>query len=105
MDPKTVQGHRDEVQVLDVREDEEWDAGRIEGARHIPLGQLSARLGELDRDRPVVTVCRSGGRASKATELLTQAGWTAQTKSGGMTQWADDGLPLTTADGSPGRVA
>jgi len=100
-----VQGRRDEVQVLDVREDEEWAAGHIEGARHIPLGQLSARLGELDRDRPVVTVCRSGGRASKATELLTRAGWTAQTMSGGMARWADDGVTVIKADGGPGRVA
>ena len=47
MDPNTVHERRYEVQILDVREDDEWTAGRIEGARHIPLGQLAARVGEL----------------------------------------------------------
>lgn len=105
MEPTTVHGRRDEVQLLDVREDDEWSAGRIDGALHIPLGQLPARVAELDRDRPVVTVCRSGGRASKAAELLTRAGLDAQTMDGGMTQWANSGLPVTTPDGRPGTVA
>ncbi len=105
MDPKTVQEQRHDLQILDVREDDEWIAGRIEGSRHIPLGQLSARLGELDQNQPVVTVCRSGGRASKAAEQLTRAGLTAHTMSGGITRWADDGLPVSTPDGHPGRVA
>jgi rhodanese-related sulfurtransferase len=105
MEPTTVYGRRDEVQLLDVREDDEWAAGRIDGAHHIPLGQLSARVDELDRERPVVTVCRSGGRAGKATEFLTQAGWDAQTMDGGMTQWANAGLPVVTPEGRPGTVA
>jgi len=104
MDPKTVRERRDQVQILDVREDDEWSAGRIDGAVHIPLGELPARAGELDRDCPVVTVCRGGGRASKATEQLTQAGWNAQTMEGGMTQWVSDGLEFTTPDGRPGRL-
>ena len=105
MEPMTVFGRRDEVQLLDVREDDEWAAGRIDGAHHIPLGQLSDRVGELDRDRPVVTVCRSGGRAGKATELLTQAGWDARPMSGGMKAWAQADLPVGTPDGKPGTVA
>lgn len=52
-----------------------------------------------------MTVCRSGGRASKAAEQLTRAGLTAHTMSGGITRWADDGLPVSTPDGHPGRVA
>ena len=105
MDPKTVNSRRDQVQLLDVREDDEWSAGRVDGATHIPLGQLSARLSELDRDRTVVTVCRSGGRAGKAAELLSGAGWTVEVMEGGMTSWAQAGLPVTTPDGSPGHVA
>ncbi len=105
MDPTTAQQRREEVQILDVREDDEWAAGRIEGAHHIPLNQLSARIGELDGDRSVVTVCRSGGRAGKAAKLLTEAGWTAETMDGGITQWESDGLPVTTPEGRPGRVA
>ena len=104
MDPKTVNSRRDQVQLLDVREDDEWSAGRIDGAKHIPLSQLPARLGELDRDRTVVTVCRSGGRAGKAAELLNGSGWTAEVMEGGMTSWAQAGLPVTTPDGAPGQV-
>jgi rhodanese-related sulfurtransferase len=105
MDPKTVHERRQDVQLLDVREDDEWNAGHIEGATHIPLAQLPARLADLDRDRAVVTVCRSGGRAGRATEYLTQAGLTAGTMNGGMTGWAKAGLPFTAPDGGPGRVA
>ena len=105
MDPKTVNSRRDQVQLLDVREDDEWSAGRIDGAKHIPLSQLPARLGELNRERTVVTVCRSGGRAGKAAELLSGSGWTAEVMEGGMNSWAEAGLPVTTPDGVPGQVA
>lgn len=104
MDPKTVHDRRDEVQVLDVREPDEWAAGRIDGAHHVPLGELADRTGELDRDRPVVTVCRSGGRAGKATELLTAAGLDVHTMDGGMNRWAEEGLPVTTPGGEAGQV-
>lgn len=105
MDPRTVQERREELQILDVREDDEWAAGRIEDAVHIPLGQLPARLGELDGDRPVVTVCRAGGRAGKAAEQLTAAGLSPEVMEGGMQQWEREQLPITTPDGRPGHVA
>lgn len=105
MDPNTVQQRRDDVQILDVREDDEWAAGRIEGAIHIPLGDLPARLGELDRDRPVVTVCRTGGRAGKAAEQLTAAGLSTAVMDGGMQQWEREQQPLSAPDGGPGHVA
>lgn len=106
MDPQTVHERRLGVQLLDVREDEEWAAGRIDGATHIPLAQLPARLTELDPTQPVVTVCRSGGRAGRAVDYLAQAGLPAEVMDGGMTRWADTGLPVTTApDGRPGHVA
>ena len=104
MDTKTVQANRQDIVILDVREDDEWDAGRIEGAVPIPLGELDHRVDEVDRSRPVVTVCRSGGRAGKAAELLSGAGLNAQVMDGGMTQWAKDKLPFSTPDGRPGRV-
>jgi rhodanese-related sulfurtransferase len=50
--PRSVYTRRSELQVLDVREDHEWAAGRIAGAVHIPMDQVPTRLGELDRDRP-----------------------------------------------------
>ena len=105
MDTKAVQDDRQDIQVLDVREDDEWTAGRIEGAVHIPLGELDRRVDELDRNRPVVTVCRSGGRAGKAAEFLSGAGLNAEVMDGGMTQWAKDKLPFTTPDGRPGHLA
>lgn len=105
MDTKTVQANRQDVQVLDVREDDEWTAGRIDGAVHIPLGELESRVDELDRNRPVVTVCRSGGRAGKAAEFLSGAGLNAEIMDGGMTQWAKDKLPFATSDGRPGDLA
>ncbi len=105
MDTKTVHANRQDIQVLDVREDDEWTAGRIEGAVHIPLGELERRVSELDRNRPVVTVCRSGGRAGKAAEFLSAAGLNAEVMDGGMTQWAKDELPFTTPDGRPGDLA
>jgi len=86
MEPQTVHERRDQVQVVDVREEDEGAAGRIEGARHIPLGRLAACIGELDRHRPVATVCRSGGRAGEAAGL-TQAGITADAMDGGMLAW------------------
>lgn len=64
MDPKAVHERRDEVQLLDVREDEEWAAGRIASATHIPLAQLPARLTELDPTQQVVTIWRSGASRS-----------------------------------------
>ena len=105
MDTGTVQTNRQDLQILDVREDDEWTAGRIEGAVHIPLGELDRRVSELDRDRPVVTVCRSGGRAGKAAELLSAAGLNAEVMDGGMTQWAEDKLPFSTPKGRPGHLA
>jgi rhodanese-related sulfurtransferase len=104
MDPRSVHERRDDVQIVDVREDEEWAAGRIDGARHVPLAQLPSRLGELDRDRPVVTVCRSGNRSGQAAAYLRQAGLSAHNMDGGMKRWARDGLPFSTPDGRPGRV-
>ena len=60
--------------VVDVREPAEWNGelGRIPGARHLPLGELRARLGELPRDRPIVAVCRSGGRSAEASLILSR---------------------------------
>ena len=81
------------AQVVDVREDNEVAQGRIPGSLHIPLGQLGERLGELDRHRPVVAVCRSGNRSGAATQLLTSVGYTCDNMAGGMLAWQSAGLP------------
>jgi glyoxylase-like metal-dependent hydrolase (beta-lactamase superfamily II)/rhodanese-related sulfurtransferase len=82
------------VQVLDVREPEEFShgLGHIHGALLVPLGQLESRLGELARDKPVVTVCRSGARSARAAAMLGKAGFAEVANlSGGMLRWRAEG--------------
>ena len=93
-----------EHEFLDVREDDEWQAGHIDGARHIPLRDLSARAGELPKDRPIIAVCRSGSRSAVAVRGLKQLGYDAENLDGGVTAWSKAGLPLIDAAGKPGRV-
>lgn len=104
MEPRSVHLRRDDLQIVDVREYDEWAAGRIAGARHIPLAELPARLAELDRDRPVVTVCRSGNCSGQAAAYLTRAGLSALNMDGGMKRWSRERLPFSTPDGRPGRI-
>ncbi|UOY01321.1 rhodanese-like domain-containing protein [Blastococcus sp. PRF04-17] len=87
---------RTEAVLLDVRETAEVAAGRIAGSTHIPLGQLTARAFELDRTRPVITVCRSGGRSAQAAQFLGAQGFDVANLAGGMTAWTADGRPVTT---------
>jgi rhodanese-related sulfurtransferase len=82
------------AQLVDVRADHEWAAGRITGATHVPLPELPQRLGEIDKDRPVVVYCRGGNRSSMATEALTDAGYDAVKLSEGIVGWSRDDLPL-----------
>jgi rhodanese-related sulfurtransferase len=81
------------TQIVDVRDADELAEGVIPGARHIPLGQLRDRLGELERSAPVIAVCRSGRRSAAAADQLTAAGFTAYTMTGGMVDWQSAGLP------------
>ena len=80
--------------ALDVREDWEWQGGRIAGALHIPLAELGSRLDELPRERPLVAVCRSGQRSAAVTDALVAAGLAAVNLDGGLRAWAAAGLPL-----------
>jgi rhodanese-related sulfurtransferase len=84
----------DGAQLVDVRAEHEWDAGRIVGATHLPLAELSERTGELERDRPVVLYCRGGNRSTMATEALVAAGYDAAKLSEGIVGWVEAGLPL-----------
>lgn len=81
--------------LLDVRGGDEWDAGRSPDATHIPLGELDARHGELDKARIVLTICRSGARSAQAQSSLVSAGFDARNVSGGMQAWERAGLPVT----------
>lgn len=84
--------------VLDVREDEEWEAGRIAGSVHIPLGALGSRQGEIPQ-APLIVVCRSGSRSAYAAAALIRAGYSAENLAGGLEAWQAAGLPLEPADG------
>jgi len=82
------------AQLIDVRADHEWEAGRIPGATHLPLAELDERTGEIDQDRPVVLYCRGGNRSTMATDALAAAGYDAAKLSEGIVGWEEAGLPL-----------
>jgi rhodanese-related sulfurtransferase len=84
----------DDAQLVDVRADHEWEVGRIVGAKHLPLAELAARTGEIERDRPVVLYCRGGNRSTMATDALTDAGFDAVKLSEGIVGWDEADLPL-----------
>ena len=95
---------RADFYLLDVREDDEWTAGHIDGAQHIPLAQLSARLEELPKERTIVAVCRSGGRSEAAVGGLRRLGYKAENLEGGVNAWDRARLPLVDDAGGRGRV-
>lgn len=98
--PQGVEEHLDRVQVVDVRDAAEWNGplGHIANARHVPIGELAARAGELDRARPVVAVCRSGARSAQAVAILQRLGFTqVANMAGGMIRWRAHGLPAAGA--------
>ena len=84
----------DGAQLVDVRAEHEWEAGRIAGATHLPLAELAERAGELDKDRPVVLYCRGGTRSTMATDALTEAGFDAAKLTKGIVGWDEADLPL-----------
>ena len=92
-----VEEHAGTLQLVDVREPEEFDGplGHIAGARLLPLGTLAAGFDQLEREQPVVTVCRAGGRSAQATVMLERAGFRKVANlAGGMLQWHAQGLPV-----------
>jgi rhodanese-related sulfurtransferase len=95
-----------EALLLDVREDDEWAAGHAPGAQHVRLGDLQPAhdAGSIPNDRPIVAICRAGGRSEKATIALNQAGYDVVNLVGGMQAWAAAGQPVVTDEGTPGTV-
>lgn len=89
-----------EVDLVDVREPYEHDAGRIEGARHVEVPRLTEAAREMDRERPVVFYCRSGGRSAMATQAFRASGYAAYNMSGGLLAWAAAELPIVPDDGT-----
>ena len=80
--------------VVDVRQPDEYRQGHINGAKLIPLGELSGRLKELPKDKEIVLVCASGSRSRSATKMLVREGYEAVNMNGGMISWARSGLSI-----------
>jgi rhodanese-related sulfurtransferase len=88
-----------ELQVVDVRENYEREAGFIAGSRHIPLVELSARATEIERERPVVFYCRVGARSDMAAQAFRASGTQALSMRGGLLRWANEKRPLSPEGG------
>jgi rhodanese-related sulfurtransferase len=88
-----------EIELIDVREPHEWDAGRIAGAQHIELERLASRAEEVPVDRKVVFQCRLGVRSAMAMQAFRASGWDAYHLKGGIQAWVDHGMPLEPDDG------
>ncbi len=89
----------DGAELIDVREPHEWEAGHIAGARHIPLDRLPSEAESIAHERPVVFQCRGGNRSAMAAQAFREAGYDAYNMEGGLSAWAERGLPLEPEDG------
>jgi rhodanese-related sulfurtransferase len=87
------------IQLVDVREPYEREAGHVDGSRHVPLAELTAAAPSLDPAVPIVFVCRVGARSAMAAWSFARAGYDAHNLDGGMVAWAASGLPLAPAGG------
>ena len=94
--PEQVREQQDagDIQLIDVREPYEWEAGRIAGARHLELERVASQADTIDRDRPVVFYCRLGARSGMAANAFRRAGYDAYSLDGGITAWEQRGLGL-----------
>ncbi|MHB8178168.1 MAG: rhodanese-like domain-containing protein [Vulcanimicrobiaceae bacterium] len=95
--PTQAQAHlADGALLLDVRELNEWEAARVEGALHIPLGELPKRFRELPAGRAIICICHSGSRSGKAQRFLLSAinKQAVYNLTGGILRWSSEGLPL-----------
>ena len=81
-----------DIQLIDVRQPDEYAFAKIEGAKLIPLGEIPARMGELDSTRETVIHCKMGGRSARAIEYMQRAGFKGELKNmvGGITAWSND---------------
>jgi rhodanese-related sulfurtransferase len=102
--PSTFDDADDTRVLLDVREDDEWRTGHAPGARHIPMGDVPARMAEIPADAELFVVCHAGGRSQRVAQYLARNGYRPVNISGGMLAWAGAGRPVVTDDGRVGAV-
>jgi rhodanese-related sulfurtransferase len=98
----------DGAQLIDVRQDYEFEAGRIPGASRIGLETLAERRDAVAKDRSVVFYCRTGSRSAMAAQAFAEAGVDATSLAGGITGWLEAGKPIDPDDGyvsEPGEAA
>ena len=92
--------------LVDVREPEEFAQGHVPGALNVPQAELATRLDELPRDRPILTICRSGGRSLRSAQFLKQAGiQDVKSVADGTDGWSESGRPISTTDDAPTAAA
>ncbi len=87
IDVEQMLANKQNIAIIDVREAEELESGKIPGIIHIPLGLLEFRLQDLNKETPYIAVCRSGGRSGRAVQLLEERGYEATNMNGGMLEW------------------
>ncbi|MDQ6818564.1 MAG: rhodanese-like domain-containing protein [Actinomycetota bacterium] len=87
------------IELIDVREPYEREAGRIAGDSHVELVQLGERAASISQDAPIVFYCRTGSRSAMAAEAFRGAGYDAHNMVGGLVDWVAAGLPLEPAGG------
>ena len=80
------------IQLIDVRQPEEWAFAKIEGSKLIPLGEIMRRMGEINENRETVLYCKMGARSARAVDALQQSGFKGNLKNlkGGITSWSND---------------
>jgi rhodanese-related sulfurtransferase len=95
----------DAAYVLDVREQDEWEAGHPPGARHVPMMTIPGRLDELPRDETMVVLCRHGHRSAQVVNYLAGQGFDVVNMDGGIVEWVAAGRPIVTDDGRDPYIA
>ncbi len=80
----------EKLELVDVREYEEVQAGMVEGAKHIPMGEIPARLDEFDKNKEYIFICRSGGRSGNVCHYLQEQGFKVVNMVGGMLDWTGE---------------
>ena len=81
-----------DIQLIDVRQPDEYAFAKIDGAKLIPLGEIISRMGEIDETRDTVIHCKMGGRSARAIEALERSGFKGSLKNlaGGITAWSNE---------------
>ncbi|CAJ1578504.1 rhodanese-like domain-containing protein [[Mycobacterium] wendilense] len=90
--------------LLDVREDDEWQQGHAPEALHIPMGDVPARIAEIDSGKELFVICQAGGRSLRVAQYLQANGYQPANVEGGKLAWQQAGRPVVTDSGAPGTV-